>query len=84
MSTGENRRSARISQLDARNTQQENSQNNDEETFEVATEDSGTGEGDFNQKRGRKKVKTRSVQDLVVDNVAYQVQKMPFVYLLTL
>ncbi|PON71111.1 Histone acetylase PCAF [Parasponia andersonii] len=73
MSTGEQRRSARISELDARRAQQAKSQNKDKGTCEVAIEDSITGESDLNLKRGRKKVKIRSVQDLDVNTVGNQV-----------
>ncbi|PON92494.1 Histone acetylase PCAF [Trema orientale] len=73
MSTGEQRRSARISELDARRAQQAKSQNKDKGTCEVAIEDSSTGESDLNLKRGRKKVKIRSVQDLDVNTFGNQV-----------
>ena len=54
MSTGEHRRSAQLSELDARRAQQEESQNENKGTSEVAIENSGTEEGDFNQQRKEK------------------------------
>ena len=84
MSTREHRRSARIYELNAQRSQQTNSQNKDNETFETAIEFSSTGGRDFNIKRGKRKVKTRSIQDLIMDTAAYQVWKMPFMFLLIL
>ncbi|XP_062092280.1 uncharacterized protein LOC133798101 isoform X2 [Humulus lupulus] len=73
MSTSEHRRSARIYELNAQRSQQTNSQNEDNQTCETAIEDLSTGDRDFNLKRGKKKVKTRSIQDLIMDTAAYQV-----------
>ncbi|KAJ0047024.1 hypothetical protein Pint_06709 [Pistacia integerrima] len=74
MSNGECRRSARLSELDARKAQQAKSQNGANGTSQLGmVQDSGP-KKDSCQKLGRKR-KTRPVHDLVDTNVNCQVQK---------
>ncbi|XP_030491563.2 uncharacterized protein LOC115707676 isoform X1 [Cannabis sativa] len=75
MSTSERRRSARIYELNVRRAEQENIQNKGKKTCETTIKDSSTGHRDFNLNRGKKKVKTRSIQDLIMDTATYQVGK---------
>lgn len=76
MPSGEYRRSARILELDARRSQQAESQNKGKGTCGVALEDVDAEEDNFNLKRGRKRVKIRPVQDLVVNKIGYQAGKV--------
>lgn len=80
MSSGKHRRSARILELDARRSQQAEGQNKDKETCEVETEDVITEEDHFSLKRGRKRAKIRPVQNLVVNKVEDQVEKVLSVF----
>ncbi|TYI31490.1 hypothetical protein ES332_A05G455200v1 [Gossypium tomentosum] len=75
MLSGEYRRSPRIIELDARKAQ-ERSQNKGKAICEVTDEEElDKGQNILKQKRGRKKVKVRTVQDVVVNSVEYKVQK---------
>ena len=80
MLSGEYRRSPRIVELDARKAQQARNQKKGNVICEVMDgEELDNGQNIFKQKRGRKKVKVRTVQDLVVNSVEYKVQKVPSV-----
>ncbi|KAG8501879.1 hypothetical protein CXB51_004614 [Gossypium anomalum] len=75
MLSGEYRRSPRIIELDARKAQKR-SQNKGKAICEVTDEEElDKGQNILKQKRGRKKVKVRTVQDVVVNSVEYKVQK---------
>ncbi|TYI85687.1 hypothetical protein E1A91_D04G012900v1, partial [Gossypium mustelinum] len=76
MLSGEYRRSPRIIELDARKAK-ERSQNKGKAICEVTNEEEELDKGQniLKQKRGRKKVKVRTVQDVVVNSVEYKVQK---------
>ncbi|WRX11537.1 Bromodomain - like 2 [Theobroma cacao] len=76
MFSGEYRRSPRIVELDARKAQQARSQNKGNGICEVMDgEELDKGEDIVKHKRRRKKVKVRTVQDLIVNSVEYKVQK---------
>ncbi|XP_022764896.1 bromodomain-containing protein 9-like [Durio zibethinus] len=76
MLSGEYRRSPRIVELDARKAQESRSQNMANVICEVMdVEELDKGQDILKQKRGRKKVKVRAVQDLVVNSVEYKDQK---------
>ncbi|KAK8514387.1 hypothetical protein V6N12_009093 [Hibiscus sabdariffa] len=75
MSSGEYRRSPRIIELDARKALARG-QNKDNVICEVMDEEEpGKGQDILKQKRRKKKVKVRTVQDLIVNSVEYKVQK---------
>ncbi|KAL4367312.1 hypothetical protein GQ457_05G023500 [Hibiscus cannabinus] len=75
MLSGEYRRSPRIVELDARKAQARR-QNKGNVICEVKDkEELKKGQDILKQKRRRKKVKVRTVQDLVVNSVEYNVQK---------
>ncbi|KAK8670018.1 hypothetical protein V6N13_104784 [Hibiscus sabdariffa] len=75
MLSGEYRRSPRIVELDARKAQARR-QNKDNVICEVKDkEELEKGQDILKRKRRRKKVKVRTVQDLVVNSVEYNVQK---------
>lgn len=76
ISSGEYRRSARIKELHARRSQQAESQNMGKGTCGVALEDVDAEEDNLKLKRGRKRVKNRPVQGLVVNTIGYQVEKV--------
>lgn len=76
MSAGEQRRSTRISEMDARRAQ-----NKGKRICEAAIEDSNDEEVDVKLKRGSKKTKTRPIQNLVVKMVENRVQKVLSVFL---
>ncbi|OMO66719.1 hypothetical protein CCACVL1_21024 [Corchorus capsularis] len=76
MFIGEYRRSPRIIELDARKAQQARNRNKGNEICELMDgEELDKGQGTLKQKCGRKKVKVRTVQDLIVNSVEYKVQK---------
>ncbi|OMO89952.1 hypothetical protein COLO4_19498 [Corchorus olitorius] len=76
MFIGEYRRSPRIIELDARKAQQARNRNKGNEICELMDgEELDKGQGTLKQKCGRKKVKVRTVQDLIVNSVEYKVPK---------
>lgn len=76
MLSGEYRRSPRIVELDARKAQAK-SQNKGKAICEVTDEEElDKGQDILKQKRGRKKVKVKTVQDIVVNSVEYKSQKV--------
>ncbi|XVF00405.1 hypothetical protein REPUB_Repub03eG0283100 [Reevesia pubescens] len=75
MLSGEYRRSPRIIELDARKAQAR-SQNKGNVIYEVMDgEELDKGQDILKRKRGRKKVKVRTVQDVVVNSVEYKFKK---------
>lgn len=77
MLSGEFRRSARISQLDARKAQQAKSRKDSNGKINSGMAEDQVTRQNSNQKLGRKR-KTRPVNDLVDNDVENQVQKVPF------
>ncbi|GMI86170.1 hypothetical protein HRI_002286300 [Hibiscus trionum] len=75
MSSGEYRRSPRIVELDARKAQARRKNKGNVICEVTDKEELEKGRDILKQKRGRKKVKVRTVQDLVVNSVEYNVQK---------
>lgn len=75
MSTGEYRRSARISELDARRAQQAKSRNVANGTINSGRAQGRSTRKNLDQKLVRKR-KTRPVHDLVDSNVEIRVQKV--------